>query len=86
MHIYDDEIEKSRTGPFLSYARKRWTNNDVQFEKLLEDMKQDVRGLRHFRLGIDLPEEIKWDVSVLEKKLQDTVCSPRVIPTSLGTC
>ena len=78
MLIYDDEFEKSRSGPFLQHARKRWCTNGVQFEKILEVMKENVRGLRDFQLGIELPEDVEWDVGELEGRLKEIVCAPRI--------
>jgi hypothetical protein len=76
MSIYDDEREKVRSGPFLKYARRRWTADGVQFEKLLEGCKEGIRGLREFSLGVELPpkEEVVWDVGELEKKIRSMVC------------
>lgn len=77
MLIYEDEFEVNRSGPFLQHARKRWTTNGVQFEKILEVMKENVRGLREFHLGVELPEDIQWNIADLEDRLRETVCSPK---------
>lgn len=77
MLIYDDEEEKRRSGLFLKYARKRWTTNEVQFENLLKPMKKHLRNLREFRLAIDLPEDIQWNVLELESRLRKIICIPK---------
>ena len=76
MLIFDDEREMLRSGPFLKYARKRWTVDGVQFEKLLTPCRDGVRDLEEFRLGVELPpmEEVVWDVEELERKIAKAVC------------
>ena len=76
MLIFDDEREMLRSGPFLKYARKRWTVDGVQFEKLLAPCRDGVRDLEEFRLGVELPpmEEVVWDVEELERKIAKAVC------------
>lgn len=90
MLIYDDEREKLRSGPFLKYARKRWTVDGAQFEKLLGTCSESVRGLKEFKLGVELPEEVVWDVGALEEKIQGNVCkerwSERSASDSVETC
>lgn len=80
MVIYDDERERMRSDfAWLKDARKRWTGNGARFEALLGECARDVRGLKVFRLGVEMPwgEEVCWDVAELENRIAKAVCGPR---------
>lgn len=72
-------VENEGTKQWLRVTRLRWTKDSDCFERMLESLRRNVRGLKDFELVIEVPEGVTWDVKEVQEKIRKDVYRERII-------